>query len=583
MAAPIGGAVAVGEDLRRDLETLLEVEWGERAFFEAPNDPLEPELSRAVRGGDEDALSAFLALARTVGGADLAYWGAVSGGVLSVGWHVGARKEGFGFDLPVGKGVGGSAFARSEPIDIADYLNCRFRYPGVADVTDDEGVRSTLAIPARGEGPAPAGGAVLYAVRRTIAPFTEAQKALLLRLKGSVEPVSWPVAGRRAARSGPAARPGDDGLRGGRSRLREMLLGSAQVRDVESWLEEVSGGPAVAVDGEGRPYALSNADRLERLRRSGRPSIRAAMPDRGALEMWPARAMPPEGWPDLLEDAATACAVVVDRAERARERTDDARTRWLRSLAEGSSTLALRREGDRLGLPTDRGEVWAFGWGTGAFDDSGKPRQRMLAEDVALERLKAPLTLLGETGVVLLRGPAPQGPERVRDELLRYFGSSPVWLVHGAGYDSFEGLRTALCGAVSRVEQARREGEKGPYVLKLGGEGLDGLLENPRLSDELSVFADGALKPLLDHDASGGGNLTETFCRALASGSTAEAARRLFVHENTVRYRMRRAEAMLGKSLASPKERTALALAAFVWLRRRGVGADGGAGTDRGL
>ena len=45
------------------------------------------------------------------------------------------------------------------------------------------------------------------------------------------------------------------------------------------------------------------------------------------------------------------------------------------------------------------------------------------------------------------------------------------------------------------------------------------------------------------------------------------ATRRLFVHANTVRYRMRRAEQILGHGLASPKDRVAMTLAAFIWVR----------------
>jgi len=562
------------EGFRRGLETLLEVEWGERAFFGGALDPLGPELSRAVAEGDEGALSALLALARTASGADLAYWGDVSGDALNVRWHHGARSPGFGFELPVGQGVGGRALARAQTLDVADYLNCQFRYPGVSDITDGEGARSTVAIPVRAAGD-PAGGAVLYAVRRNVAPFTEAQKALLTRLKRSVEAGPGPAPGVRL----PILREDDGGIGRKKASLREILLRSSQVREVEAWLEGAVGGPATVVDGRGHPYWLQKTERLERLRASGRPPRRVPVPgtsDGAAaeIELWPTTPLPPAGWPDLLEDAAAACAVVIGRAEAARERTDGGRGRWMHALMEGPATGALRREGDRLGLPTDRGEVWAVGFEPGTFE--GSPggsrgaRLRMLAEDVVLDRLKVPLTFLGETGVLLLRGSAPEGPERVRDALLRYFGPAPVWLAHGSGYGSFEGLRDALRGAVSAVEGARREGDSGRYVLRVGGEdGLDGLLENPKLGDELAAFARSTLAPLLDYDAKKNARLTETFCHALALGSTAEAARALFVHENTVRYRMRRAESLLGKSLSSPKERTAMTLAAFVWLRHR--------------
>jgi hypothetical protein len=235
---------------------------------------------------------------------------------------------------------------------------------------------------------------------------------------------------------------------------------------------------------------------------------------------------------------------------------------------EGPATQALHREGDRLGLPTDRGEAWAFCWEEDTFGGAGGARLKMLAEDIVLDRLKAPLTFLGETAVLLLRDPAPESPERVRDALLSFFGPAPVWLAHGAGYDSFASLRDALRGAVSSVEEARREGD--PYVLKVGGRGgLDGLLENPKLADEIARFAEGMLGPLVAYDAARDASLTETFCHALALGSTAEAARLLFVHENTVRYRVRRAQEILGSDLGSPKEKTAMTLAALVWLRRR--------------
>jgi DNA-binding PucR family transcriptional regulator len=39
------------------------------------------------------------------------------------------------------------------------------------------------------------------------------------------------------------------------------------------------------------------------------------------------------------------------------------------------------------------------------------------------------------------------------------------------------------------------------------------------------------------------------------------------LHVNTIRYRLHRAEEILGTDQASPKEQTAMALAAFVWKR----------------
>jgi DNA-binding PucR family transcriptional regulator len=195
----------------------------------------------------------------------------------------------------------------------------------------------------------------------------------------------------------------------------------------------------------------------------------------------------------------------------------------------------------------------------------------MLAEELVLDQLGAPLTVLDDVGVVLLRERARREPSSVRDELLRYFGPAPLWLVHGAGYDSFEGLRDALRQTITAARNARRDLDD-RYVLEVHSRGLDSLLENAGLSDELLGFASNMLGPLTNHDEKTGSRLTETLCYTLALGSAAEAARRLFVHANTVRYRMRRAEQVLGHDLSSPKDRVAMTLAAFVWLRHNEQG-----------
>ena len=97
-----GSRLARGEmeDFRRALESLVEVEHKERLYFRHGATPLDEELARALRGEDGEALPALLALARTIGGADLAYWGSVHDGVVDVEWHLGAMDRGFGSSCP---------------------------------------------------------------------------------------------------------------------------------------------------------------------------------------------------------------------------------------------------------------------------------------------------------------------------------------------------------------------------------------------------------------------------------------------------------------------------------------------------
>ncbi len=553
------------EDIRLAMETLAEVEFKEGVHFGGEGSPLDSELSRSLRESGGHGLPEMLSLARDVSGADFTYWGGVHEGVVDVEWHVGAKNSGFGFELPLGEGVGGRVFTRGEAFDIPDYRNCQYRYPGVSDATDDEGVRSVLALPVRGGGER--SGGVLYAVRRTVAPFSDADRALLLRVKGDIEPVSgaW-TAPRRFFTSGL------DYLKMKKNDLRRLLLECDRVRELETWLEQLLGGPAILTDCMGHPYVPANLDRLERLQLHSGDDLRTFPLNgpgaRGRLHLRPSADLPLEGWPDLIDDVLAAFNVVIDRVEQAHDRLNRQRSHWLQAVAEGRASHGSRREGNRLGLPVERGEVWAFAWEPETARE--QIRLRMLADDVVLDQLGGPLIVLDEgVGVVLLREPARNAPSTVRDELLKHLGPSPLWLAHGAAYESPDALKDALLQATGTVERLRRE-EDGRYISEIDGRGLDSLLESPKTSEELAAFAQKMLEPLLDHDRAKGSQITETFCLALASCSPEEAAEKLFVHPNTVRYRMRRAQEILDVDLTQPKQRTAMGLAAFAWLRRFG-------------
>ena len=97
--------------------------------------------------------------------------------------------------------------------------------------------------------------------------------------------------------------------------------------------------------------------------------------------------------------------------------------------------------------------------------------------------------------------------------------------------------------------------------------GLDSLLNNPRLTEDLNAFARKLFTPLIEYDTANNSHLTETFVLARTLGCVQEVANQLGVHVNTVRYRLHRAENNPGIDQTSPKERTAMALAAFTWQR----------------
>ncbi|MEU9387259.1 helix-turn-helix domain-containing protein, partial [Streptomyces sp. NPDC048279] len=85
----------------------------------------------------------------------------------------------------------------------------------------------------------------------------------------------------------------------------------------------------------------------------------------------------------------------------------------------------------------------------------------------------------------------------------------------------------------------------------------------PLLADDaVKAFADGLLRALYEHDATGRGDLVASLRAWLSRhGQWDAAAADLGVHRHTLRYRMRRVEEILGRSLDDPDARMELWLA----------------------
>ncbi|MDH6587616.1 purine catabolism regulator [Streptomyces sp. SAI-208] len=92
----------------------------------------------------------------------------------------------------------------------------------------------------------------------------------------------------------------------------------------------------------------------------------------------------------------------------------------------------------------------------------------------------------------------------------------------------------------------------------------------PLLADDaVRAFADGLLRPLHEHDATGRGDLVASLRAWLSRhGQWDAAAADLGVHRHTLRYRMRRVEEILGRSLDDPDVRMEL------WLALKAVSAE---------
>ena len=134
-----------------------------------------------------------------------------------------------------------------------------------------------------------------------------------------------------------------------------------------------------------------------------------------------------------------------------------------------------------------------------------------------------------------------------------------------------DALAAGLSAAVPPEEapEAHRQAERalavalrrGRNLVEHGEVGAGSVL--PLLADDaVRAFADGLLRPLREHDATSRGDLVASLHAWLSHhGQWDAAAADLGVHRHTLRYRMRRVEEILGRSLDDPDVRMELWLA----------------------
>lgn len=120
----------------------------------------------------------------------------------------------------------------------------------------------------------------------------------------------------------------------------------------------------------------------------------------------------------------------------------------------------------------------------------------------------------------------------------------------------------AAAGAYRQAEQALSVARRRGRVLVEHEQVAAGSVLPLLADDAVRAFADGMLRPLYEHDATGRGDLVASLRAWLSRhGQWDAAAADLGVHRHTLRYRMRRVEEILSRSLDDPDVRMELWLA----------------------
>jgi sugar diacid utilization regulator len=254
---------------------------------------------------------------------------------------------------------------------------------------------------------------------------------------------------------------------------------------------------------------------------------------------------------DLLTSASLALAIAASRRD-AEAAVVAERAAWLVSeLRYGSTreTRLVHRSAERFGLNLDEPHAAAAFRYTGGNESSWK---------TAVRWIEMPTERRGDTAWTVIAGDGHAELRRIQDRL--------------GGIVGQEGQVVAVCGSVVRsstqTSRSFREAEllvelavqRGVDLLTPAMSGIDTLLVSldPVLLDR---FVEDALRPILDSP-----RLIDTLEAWLDSeGSRAAVAETLFVHRNTVGYRLKRLHEMLDADLGDQRVRLRLqtAIAAY--------------------
>jgi sugar diacid utilization regulator len=284
-----------------------------------------------------------------------------------------------------------------------------------------------------------------------------------------------------------------------------------------------------------------------------------------------------------VEHAATVLALEIVKERVARATEERLRSDFLADLIDGRDDVEeriaerARHYGLRLGAE-HRVVVLAL---NERPPFQARERLRRLAGAAIAERL--PGALIGEVGDVVaaavpageesgaldeVRGAVEAVRARVGEaapELTLSVGIGPVGRTAHDFPASFAGARRC-------VDVLRRLGRPGE-TMAAEDLGVLGLFVDSARPEELAALARQVLGPVLERDARTGSALLQTLEAYLVAGCDARAcAASLFVHVNTVKYRLRQVEELCGIDLRDPHDLLRVTMARLI-VRLLGEGA----------
>jgi len=362
-------------------------------------------------------------------------------------------------------------------------------------------------------------------------------------------------------------------------RLTSAVIAGAYFHAVAQTLAGLIGRPVLVTDAGGHPICTSEAPPPDPALHAGSPDalvgrIRIGAEMLGFVVVEEGELSSRDLDVRAVEHAATVLALEIVKERVARATEERLRSDFLSDLLDGRDA-AEERIGERarhygLTLGAEHRVVVA------AVEDDDRDRRPEALDLVAAalaERLPGALT--GRAGDVVTAAVPTDGEERAVERAgeavaaarARVEALGPGLRVSagiGAVARAAPEFAASYAGAMRCIDVLRRLGRAGE-TLAADELGILGLFVDSARPQELEALARQVLGPVLEHDARSGSALLRTLESYLAAGCDARAcARELYVHVNTVKYRLRQVQELCGLDLRDPHDLLRVTMARLI-------------------
>jgi len=562
---------ATFSQLVQDLELFLTVYHRTRHFIREGTFLLNPEALAALHLRQPSGILPLLTVLRATFQADFVYWGRVDGTAVQVDTHLGATNPLFGFNLPIGEGVGGRVVDKAIIMRVDDYLYTPYRYPGVDRVIDDESVRSGLIAPVRRNGETLG---VVYVTQRSLQPFNWEDQLVMKKFLSLMEhtDISTPFFKSGSLSS---VNEMDHQLR---PAWHEAILQALNPEVLCRWLETQLQLQVVLQSTDNHPLIAGGTEKLNHLRHMyGLPTAIWELPSSvafgsspGFLYVWdPTGAL--HRSPLTTSDIITGFTMVLERRVDQLSGLLSMRGALLEKLRQWPPTKVYPLDNDdALMLIPDEGVAYAFRvyspvWNGNKLNATGYRVYHALHTLIS-----SPVAVLGDIFFWFQKGHhSLLDPPLIVERLQTATPSGTGMLIVGPPFSTRYELPHTLDRVMTVLEQSVEE--KGHVTwIRIADDPLIRFVRDPSVFPRLHELFSECFEKLIQHDKQHKTALTRTLCTVLVHESLDQSARKLNIHKNTVTYRIRKAWDILGNRPKTPYEELTWKLAAYAYLHTFG-------------